>query len=172
MHPADFSPTPLRLLALEGLFAICKLRPAVPIPHWAVQGHLFSVSAHGRRTVHRLRSTACPRRHPMRARLALPASGRRNTVHGCRRSGFSDRAAGLRRDFTVRNLHLRYGLLADEGVRLRASGHGLTECWPRDRLRRELGGDSIDRPSVGIDRREIIGPVAVDRRRVQRARNR
>src|SRR4051794_39459756 len=44
MHPAEFSPTPLRLRVLDGLLAICKLPPDVPIPHWAVQGDLFSVT--------------------------------------------------------------------------------------------------------------------------------
>lgn len=40
----DLSARPLRLLVVEGSFAICKLPIGSPIPQWATQGDLFSIT--------------------------------------------------------------------------------------------------------------------------------
>jgi hypothetical protein len=44
MQPIEYSPTSLRLFTVDGMFAVCKMPADAPIPHWATDGKLVSIT--------------------------------------------------------------------------------------------------------------------------------
>jgi hypothetical protein len=89
---------PLRLVPLEGTFAVCRLAPDAPVPAWAVGGPFVSVTRTGEEL-----SVVCRRE-------AVPDGVR------CERGWRSLRVAGQLDFSLVGGLSSLLGPLADAGV--------------------------------------------------------